>query len=108
MSEQRQKSRSLSEWQALISEQQESGETQMGFCRSRGISFHALRNAMSRVKHMNSRAESTPVPARFVDVTAARVLPAAALPPLAEPPPARRFTSELIFPNGVILRIAEV
>lgn len=75
--------RTRQEWHKLISEQELSGQTQSNFCRERGISLSALNNARNRLRNKPDFIEVSPV-----EIT--RV---------------QSWTGEVVFPNGVTVRV---
>lgn len=56
------KRRTPSEWQELISEQSQSGETREAFCRARGITLTTFQTAVARQRDRGSFVELAPQP----------------------------------------------
>jgi hypothetical protein len=82
------KHRSLEQWRELIVEQKASGQTQGAFCQSRGISLMSFGKAVSKLRRETG----------FVELTSnspARTLQSSS--PVWE--------SEVVFPNGISIRI---
>ena len=75
--------RAASEWRKIIAEQSQSGQTQIEFCRERGISISAFSNALTRFRRQASFVEVSPV-----DVA-----------------PPRIWEGEVVFPNGMTVRV---
>ena len=85
----RKKHRSLEQWRELIAEQEGSGQTQRAFCQSRGIALISFGKALSKLRGETGFVElSSSSPARTLQLCSS---------------PA--WESEVVFPNGIALRI---
>lgn len=73
--------RSAPEWQQLIMEQRQSGETRDAFCKSRGISPTAFQSALGRQRERGKFIEVQPVPQ------------------------SSRWEGEVSFPGGITVRV---
>jgi len=52
--------RTTAEWEALITEQRTSGQTQAAWCAAKGVNLHTLRDRSSRLNRMGREQESKP------------------------------------------------
>ena len=75
--------RTAEQWQKLIAEQVASGQTQTVFCRERGIAFAAFNNARNRFTEKSG----------FIEITPANI------------PRTQSWEGEVVFPNGVTIRV---
>ncbi len=75
--------RTPSEWRKLITEQTRVGQTQTECCRKRGISLPAFSNARNRFRKKPGFVEIAPIEVSRV----------------------QRWEGEVVFPNGVTVRV---